>query len=400
MGTGWGCEPNWGWPFTSVVKRDGELLFGGGYAFCDLNYDRSRLHRFDGQNWDTAGYCNQLVSLHNVGEEVFAVGAFDTLGTERILRIGRWNGASWEQFGDTSWLAEVQIVDFVTKYQGEYYFGGNFNRHPVAEEIIRWDGDSFESLDGGIKGDSWVARMVEYQGKLWVAGTFEQAAGNAGQCIQTWDGQQWENPFTGVYFTPQIKDMVVMDGVLYMAGHHYVLEDGVWKGPRWLARYDGQDFCSFGGEGFLGVILEPWGHRLLVGCGWVQQPIADTLQHLVEWVGGDQVDFCAPQGPPTAAAGPQAPAPLFAQVVPNPSQGHAELQFALQKAADVRIVLSDLLGRPVQTHALGRTGTGMTRLPLALDGLARGVYLCRIEARSLSQAEGGNQVTVLRLALE
>jgi hypothetical protein len=130
----------------------------------------------------------------------------------------------------------------------------------------------------------------------------------------------------------------------------------------------------------------------MVGCGWIPQPIADTLHYLVEWVGGDQVDFCAPQGPATAAAGPKAPAPLFAQVVPNPAQGQAELQLVLPKAAEVRVTLCDLMGRSLRVHTPGRMGAGTQRLPLALEGLARGVYLCRVEA--------GAQTTVLRVVLE
>jgi Secretion system C-terminal sorting domain len=357
-----------------------------------MNYDHSYFHKFDGQNWDTAGYANQSLKVVRAGEDIFALGFFDTLGTHQVVKLGRWNGSFWEQFGDANWLVDVYSINTAIQYQGDFYFGGNFEVNPDKREIVRWDGDSFESVGGGLKGDSWVDCLVEYQGKLWVAGSFPMAAGNAGENIMTWDGQQWENPFTGVYFTPQVLDMAVMDGVLYMAGHHYVLENGTWQGPRWLAKYDGQDFCSFGGEGFYGTKVEPWGHRLLVGCGWIPQPIADTLHYLVEWVGGDQVDFCAPQGPQTAADGPQAPAPLFAQVVPNPAQGQAELQFALVKAADVRVTLSDLLGRTLQTHALGRTGVGTTRLPLALEGLAKGVYLCRVEA--------GEQSVVLRVVLE
>jgi Secretion system C-terminal sorting domain len=394
LGSGWGCYPNSvGNAPNSIVERDGELLFGGGDAFCALNYDHSRFHKFDGQNWNIAGYSNNILNLRWAGGELFALGPFDTLDTRRVINLGRWNGSYWEQFGDTTWLHKIYQIAKVIQYQGDFYFGGNLNYEPGRqEEVIRWDGDSFESLDGGIKGDSWVNTLAEYQGKLWVGGLFEQATGNVGQCIMTWDGQQWENPFTGVHYPVQVYDMAVMDGVLYLAGLHYVLEDGTWKGPRWLAKYDGQDFCSFGGEDFYGIDVEPWGSRLLVRCNQVNSPYPDTLRFLAEWVGGDQVDFCAPQGPQTAATGPQSPAPLFAQVVPNPAKGQAELHFALSKPADINVTLSDLLGRTLQAHALGRTGAGTTRLPLALDGLAKGVYLCRVEA--------GEQSVVLRVVVE
>ena len=80
------------------------------------------------------------------------------------------------------------------------------------------------------------------------------------------------------------------------------------------------------------------------------------------------------------------------------------MQFALPKATDVRVTLSDLMGRVLQVHTPGRLGAGMQRLPLDLTGLARGVYLCRVEAWSLSlskgQAERGAQAVVLRLAVQ
>jgi trimeric autotransporter adhesin len=102
LGMGWGCYPTTSGTPNSIVERDGELLFGGGVGFCALNYDHSRFHRFDGLNWDTAGYSNNIFNLRRTGGELFAIGTFDTLGTRRVIKIGRWNGAYWEQFGDTT----------------------------------------------------------------------------------------------------------------------------------------------------------------------------------------------------------------------------------------------------------------------------------------------------------
>jgi hypothetical protein len=66
---------------------------------------------------------------------------------------------------------------------------------------------------------------------------------------------------------------------------------------------------------------------------------------------------------------------------PNPSQGHAEMEYHVEADGPVRIAMFDLLGRSVGVLFDGWAAAGAHRAPLEVDGLAGGTYLVVITSR-------------------
>ncbi len=67
-------------------------------------------------------------------------------------------------------------------------------------------------------------------------------------------------------------------------------------------------------------------------------------------------------------------------VVPNPTVGSATLTFSLLESAAVTVTVSDLLGRPMRSNALGSFSVGEHSATLSRDGLAAGTYIVTLES--------------------
>jgi hypothetical protein len=90
--------------------------------------------------------------------------------------------------------------------------------------------------------------------------------------------------------------------------------------------------------------------------------------------------------------GPEAAA-LALAAFPNPTAGRLAVTFALAEPADVRVAAYDVLGREVARLADGAFGVGEQRVDVALDGLASGLYVVRLDA---GDAAATVRLTVVR----
>ncbi|HLT48284.1 MAG TPA: T9SS type A sorting domain-containing protein, partial [Rubricoccaceae bacterium] len=74
---------------------------------------------------------------------------------------------------------------------------------------------------------------------------------------------------------------------------------------------------------------------------------------------------------------------------PNPSRGYAAVPVRLASEAAVEVTVYDALGRRVGAPVRERLEVGAHALPLETDGLPAGVYLVRVTAHAVSEAERG-----------
>jgi len=79
----------------------------------------------------------------------------------------------------------------------------------------------------------------------------------------------------------------------------------------------------------------------------------------------------------------QAPA-MFAlgQNQPNPFNATTKISFSLAAPSEVRLTIYDVLGREVNTLALGAQGAGVHEITYTATGLASGIYFYRLQAGS------------------
>jgi len=162
---------------------------------------------------------------------------------------------------ENSWLSNTftdnvngAVVDMARFDDGDgeaMYVGGTFTfaGGQVVNRVVRWDGDTWSALAGGLNGDV-LALAVYDDGRgpaLYAAGEFTTAGGNAANHIARWDGTSWSPLGSGI--NGQINSLQVYDdgtGEALYAGGNFSTAGG--NSAFAIARWDGQNWSSVGGS--------------------------------------------------------------------------------------------------------------------------------------------------------
>ena len=363
-----------------IVPYQGNVFVGGKLTYFDgTNYSPAYFHRFDGQVWDSCGPVNSLALPSICDNELFALGYFTDISGNACSNVAKWNGNSWDCVGGYFDFGQGYSIT-IENYLGDYYVGGNFTNTAGKKEIIRWDGSNWQALGAGILGDSWVNRIVAYKGVLYVGGSFHAAEGNADDFLMAWDGSQWLPTFYDVQFTTQILKMEVFDDELYMLGQHYVWKNGAWRGPFNIAKFDGTNFCSFGGN-----IAPVYDIGYLNGQFYIATNSVvngDTLQFFAEYIGGPQVETCVIETSPNGIPKPQIEQ---ARAFPNPTRDFVKIEISIREAGNAHIQIVDVSGRLISEVAGGYRNVGEATFVVDLSGYPSGTYFAIIECGSQRQ---------------
>lgn len=206
--------------------------------------------------------------------------------------------------GDEYWSSDygrggvLGRVRAVSEYQGglviagQFYYAGS----TPAQNIARWDGSNWQAFGGGVGCSdelSTISAMVEFEGKLIVAGTRLGRAGAdtvLGVQAAYWDGAAWHAMSAGD-IVGSVYDIEIYDGQLY-AGGTFGSSGSYQEG---LARWDGSGWRSVGAPFLDGWDLLVKDGRLLVaavelyawdGSTWTQ-PFGDVtgggIMCLADW---------------------------------------------------------------------------------------------------------------------
>lgn len=128
--------------------------------------------------------------------ELYAAGPFQTVDGQPANGLAKWTCGHWEPVASAYDELSAFMPYDVALYQGKIYLGGTFSFSGVLQDIMVWDGVSWEPVGGSLQGGiNWVSCMEVFQDKLYVGGVFHNADGNAGNAIMTWDGNAghlWE----------------------------------------------------------------------------------------------------------------------------------------------------------------------------------------------------------------
>lgn len=200
---------------------------------------------WDGSTWNAieGGGTNSYLAAVLVREnDVLIAGSMDSIAGVRIANnIARYSNGEWSSVGIYPTDGILRFTNLV-EYQGKYILGGNLNS-PTLRELCWLDGDTLRRVGEGIRGDAWVNDLLEYQGKLFIAGEYYAGWGNAASGLSTWDGESFANPFPQVEFITQANDLDVRNGELYFSGRMRLPGSLDYYT---LGRYDGNRLCLFG----------------------------------------------------------------------------------------------------------------------------------------------------------
>jgi hypothetical protein len=366
---------------TRIQSFGQEIFVSGSFDTIGGIYPIRDNARWDGQDWLSCGQIDGQLSFDVVNQELFAFGVIKD-GTHGVQQsFGRWNGSEFDRFGTPIEFSSLGFMPFgVELYKGEYYFGGNFQEPNNLKEIMRWNGTEWLPLQLGVLGDAQVSVMQVFKDQLFVGGGFYQADGNAKDYFMAWDGNQWYDPLPNVQFTTQVNKLAVIDGSLYIVSRLYVNGDSGWEGPYGIAKWDGINFCAFGG-----LNIYPWdvagvdgqiivtANYTMVNPGSTGYP-GDTVKYLGRWIGGDSTDICISQ--PVRVQDPTWMQNPTISLYPNPTNSSFSLNLP-PSATTCTLKIHDITGRevaPARTYHAGDP-------PVDVAHLSAGLYFVEVRVK-------------------
>lgn len=187
---------------------NGPALYAGGQftATNDGVVSTSRVARWDGSTWSALpGGPNGIVEAlcvfdDGTGSKLYAGGGFTAIGGGPARFFARWNGASWESFGDPAFFAATSsqgVTCMLVHDDGSgraLYAAGYLPRVGSAStnRVIRWDGAAWSEVALVGNNSTFAQCMTEWDdgtgggSDLYLAGNFTSPT----QRLARWDGVQ------------------------------------------------------------------------------------------------------------------------------------------------------------------------------------------------------------------
>lgn len=339
---------------SGVIVGTDSILVSGMFMTAAGIADTKRVAMWNGANWlsvGPVGASGPVLGFSHDVEGITAVGVMDTIGAVTTNRIARYTLGAWQNTCAFPVSSAQFVYTSTTLFNEKRIVAGNFNDSEVKE--IGWlDDDTVRQLGQGIAGDAWVNDLKEFQGKLFIAGQFNAAAGNAATSLCTWDGQQFGNPFTVVQFITQATDLDVRNGELYFSGRTQLQGSADYYT---LGRFDGERLCLFGknlNTVFLAIAateeyLYVAPNMITLGLG------GDTVNYIARW------DLSFPGDTCIQIATVIQESELFGAdwaIAPTPFIDEIRISCASGIPSGSRLVLTDAAGRVLSEERLTPAG--------------------------------------------
>lgn len=193
--------------------------------------------------------------------------------------ITNWTGTVWQEVG---FLPHGQYEpSYMAPYNDELYVSTvSGYGQPGGGEVLKLKDGEWESV-GEFDGGNRITQMVDYGGKLVVAGNFTRMANTTTNSIAAWDGSEWDN-LGGGFSGPgmenavcTINSLAVKGDVLYVSGYF----ESPTSSANFVAAWDGSTWAT--------VNIRPsWAIENLVVYDDNLYAYCNNTQSVVVWVGG------------------------------------------------------------------------------------------------------------------
>ncbi|MEM7345591.1 MAG: hypothetical protein AAF485_15220, partial [Chloroflexota bacterium] len=185
-------------------------------------------------------------------------GEFDMTGGVAVSDIAKWDGTTWSPLGlglsGRGRPLEGQAAALATDSRGRLFAAGNFNRAggQPANGFAMWDGTQWtvlgEPAGAGLNGGGG-SMAIDENGDLYVGGGFTQAGNTPADNIARWDGTSWSS-IQG--WDHRVTALALgEDNQIYAAGFKFSFE--TTTDFRRIARWDGTTWSTLG-EGISGYV--------------------------------------------------------------------------------------------------------------------------------------------------
>jgi len=275
-------------PFAAIralcIYR-GELIAAGKFTSIDGTPANS-IARWDGLSWHPlgAGIDDIVYSLCVLEDTLYVSGTFSSAGGSAANNIASWNGEEWSALGDGLSIHNTVTPEIraLVEYEGKLFAAGTFTRSgaSVISSYASWDGSAWkQELSPGA-----VHVLRVYKDRLY-AGI--DSAGGTSPGIRMWNGSAWVNPGGGVFQTAgspavyalaEYEGRLAVAGTFTQAGSLVTASVALWDGAQWSALGQGVPVSTGSFRA-----LTTYGTSL-VGGG-IFAPGAPAVRSVAEWNG-------------------------------------------------------------------------------------------------------------------
>jgi hypothetical protein len=184
---------------------DGRVLIGGGFVDADTGTTFANVARWDGAQWEGFGVApeGQIWAVEAVppaspdaADIVYAGGNFVAAGDVEARGVAMWNGTEWSEVGgglegyqiDPETRSQAYPYDLLIDDNGDLIVAGTFETAGgvTVNNIARWDGEAWHAYGDGL-GDAFgsVLAVAMWNGRLVACGSFDER-------VAVWTGTAWE----------------------------------------------------------------------------------------------------------------------------------------------------------------------------------------------------------------
>lgn len=414
-GTGWsslgtgssnGVDGN---VFSLALAPNGDLYVGGVFAQAGT-VPANGVAKWNGTGWSSlgTGANNGLTAINSSSPsarpvaqalalagngDLYVGGGFSRAGTVAANNIVRWDGTSWNSLGtgpDNGLTSHVQgvvagVFSLVATGSAGVYMGGSFTQAGgiTTSGAVKWTGTAWSTLGTAFNAFGRVACLaLASNGELYAGGQFNQAGSRAADGVAKWNGTSWSSLGTGPTNYVYCLSLAA-NGDLYAGGLFTTLGGA---SARNIARWNGTSWNP------LGTGLNNWVYALGSRPGTARPLVAGGAFTAV----GDESKTIAYFGTYAdavlATAAPASAAALLVQVHPNPARGLVQVVLPVGASGHPALLrLRDELGRVVRTRPIMTFVAGQPE-EFTLEGVAPGLYLL--------EAQWGETLLTHRLLVE
>ena len=238
-----------------------KMYVGGSFTFAGGNLVWY-VSEWDGSNYSAVGpgFNTAVNAIESYGGDLYVAGEFTNTQDASLFvnRIARWDGSNYFELGSGANDGVNNFVYAMEEYNGDLYVGGSFTSAggSPASKIARWDGSAWFAIGAGVNGT--VYDMKEFGGVLYVAGNFTTAGGAPANYIARWDGTTWSPVGAGT--NAYIHTLEIFSGKLY-AGGNFALAGGAaaskiasWDGSSWAPLAGGLNAAAWTLQEYNGLL--------------------------------------------------------------------------------------------------------------------------------------------------
>lgn len=226
--------------WAMAIAPNGDLYAGGAFGTIG-GVAASNIGKWDGSVWTALGSgLNGIVEdiIIDSNGDLIVAGQFTTAGGSSANRIAKWDvsASSWSTLG-TGFNNVVRKVLF--DGNGNLYAGGAFTTadgNPVNRLSI-WDGSTWEVA--GEPDNSVEALTIDNAGDIYAGGAFTTIGGVSASRIAKFNGSVWSPLASGASGT--IFDLFEVNGLIYAGGGFNTIGEidarnlGIWNGSVWVS---------------------------------------------------------------------------------------------------------------------------------------------------------------------